>query len=209
MNLIILGPSGSGKGTQARLLCDKLKLAYISMGDLLRDAARTRKDIDEWINKKGELVPDEITFSVLKEHLEKNKVYDNLLFDGYPRSIRQYNLLKSYLESKGVKLDMAIFLAISDEEAVRRLSARRIDVNTGEIYNLITEPPPQNIQLDNLVHRDDDKPEAIKRRLEWYEKETFPLIKLLGEQSVLIKVDGEQPIKTIFKTILERVGDKK
>jgi len=73
MNLIILGPSGSGKGTQARLLCDKLKLEYISMGDLLRAAARTRKDIDEWINKKGELVPDEITFSVLKEHLEKNK----------------------------------------------------------------------------------------------------------------------------------------
>lgn len=209
MNLIILGPSGSGKGTQAKLLCEKLGLAYLSMGDLLRATARQRKDIDEWINKKGELVPDEITFSVLKEHLEKKGVYDNILFDGYPRSVGQYNILKSWLESKGSKLDTAIFLDISDNEAVRRLSARRIDASSGKIYNLVTEPPPQNTPLENLIHRDDDKAEAIKRRLEWYKKETFPLIELLEKQSILIKVDGEQPIKAIFKTILGKLGDKR
>lgn len=209
MNLIILGPSGSGKGTQARLLCEKLALEYISMGDLLRATARQRKDIDEWINKKGELVPDEITFSVLKKHLEKKGVYDNILFDGYPRSVGQYNILKSWLESKGSKIDTAIFLDISDNEAVRRLSARRIDASSGKIYNLITEPPPQNTPLENLIHRDDDKAEAIKRRLEWYKKETFPLIELLEKQSILIKVDGEQPIKAIFKTILGKLGDKR
>ena len=207
MNIIILGTSGSGKGTQAKLLCGKLGLNYVSMGDILRAAAKNRVDIDETINKKGELVPDEITYSVLRDYLESKNIVDNILFDGYPRSARQYNFLKTWLTKKGKQFDLALLLEISDKEAIRRLSARRIDRKTGEIYNLITDPPPEKLSKGNLFIRDDDKPNAIKKRLQWYKDTTNPLIKILKKDGILIKIDGERPIDTIFVDIMRQINE--
>ena len=212
MNIIILGPLGSGKGTQARFLAERLNLFYFETGKFLRELAKSNPSIDERINKKGELVPDKEMFSLLTKHLEdKAPGRENLLLEGYPRSVKQYELLKGWLAEKGQKIDKAILLEISEKESVRRISARRIDRKTGKIYNLITNPPDLNVDRKNLYQRPDDKPEAIKKRLTWYKDSVLPLVGVFEKEGILEKVDGERPIKVIFEDIMARlkVDEKK
>ncbi len=199
MNIILLGPQGSGKGTQARLLAQKLGFYYIETGECLREIAKNNPEIDRIINKEGKLLPDELTFSFIKRHLEeKAPQADNLLFDGYPRTLKQYQLLNSWLKEKGRRIDLAIFLSISEEESIRRLSARRMDKVTGKVYNLITNPPGPEIPPENLIQRQDDTPELIRKRLEEYRQTTAPLIKVFEQEGILRKVEGERPIEVIF-----------
>ena len=210
MNLAILGPQGSGKGTQARLLSQKLGLAYVESGALLRDVAKSDPKIDETINKKGQLLPDEVTFSVIKNYLEENVPQGtNILLDGYPRSLKQYELIKDYLSSKGTRLDKAIFLDISNAEAVKRLSARRICSSCGEVYNFITNPPANPEICDKcggkLIQREDDTPELIEERLRLFRTSTEPLIRQFEKEEIIIDVNGEQPIQTILAQILEKL----
>lgn len=208
MNIIILGPQGSGKGTQAKLLSEKLNLFYFESGRFLRELSKKRPEIGERIDK-GHLVADEEMFSLVSEDLEeKNSQGDNMILDGYPRSIKQYELLEEWLKKKGKDIDYAILLEISQKESIRRLSARRMDKTTGKIYNLITDPPGKDIKRENLIQREDDKPEAIRQRLKDYKKVTEPLIKKLKEEGKLIEIDGEQPIETIFSQIIEKLGVK-
>jgi len=212
MNLMILGPQGSGKGTQARLLSEKLGLAYVESGSLLREIAKTDPKIDEVMNKKGQLLPDEVTFSIVKNYLEKRVPQGaNILLDGYPRSVRQYEFIKDYLSSKGAKLDKAIFLDITDAEAVKRLSARRICSACGEVFNFITNPPANPEVCDKcggkLIQREDDKPDLIQERLRLFRTSTEPLIRKLEDEGVLINVNGEQPIVTILEEILEKINN--
>jgi adenylate kinase len=209
MNIIILGPQGSGKGTQAKLLADKFNLFYFESGRFLRNLAKKDKRIRERINK-GKLLDDEEMFFLLSSYLEKkDKKVKNIILDGYPRSIKQYKLLKSWLKKKGSKIDHAIALEVSKKESIRRLSARRVDKKTGKIYNLITNPPGPGVDKRNLIQREDDKPEVIKRRLDQYEKITLPLLKLLEKEGILIRVNGERPIKVIFEDILSCLKDRR
>jgi adenylate kinase len=205
MILIIFGPQGSGKGTQAKLLAEARGLFYLSTGDLLREAAKTRSDIDEIMNKKGKLIPDEVTFPLMTDFLEEKGNLDNVIFDGYPRSVKQLNLLEDWLNKKGKKIDKAILLELSEKESIRRLSARRMDKKTGKIYNLVTNPPGSEINKEDLIQREDDKPEAIKKRLAVYQQTTKPLVEILEKKGVLEKVDGERPIKVIFEDIMARL----
>lgn len=209
MNIIVLGPLASGKGTQARLIAEKLNLFYFEAGAFLRKLAKSNPSIDERINKKGELLPDEEIFSLLTEHIENERpARENLMLEGYPRSMKQYDLLKDWLAEKSQKIDCVIFLEISEEEIMKRTSARRVDKKTGKTYNLITNPPGSDVDVSNLHQRPDDKPEAIKKRLGWFKKSVLPLVDVFEKEEILEKVDGERPIKTILKDILSRLEKK-
>ncbi len=208
MNICILGPQGSGKGTQASMLAQKYSLFYFDAGRFLRELAKTRPDIDEIINKRGELLDDDQMFKLMQTDLEGHGLFDNLLFDGFPRSIKQFELLDSYLESKDKKIDFVILINISDDEAVRRLSARRIDQKTGKIYNLITNPPPSDIKQADLTQRQDDIPDAIKQRLSMYHSSTQPLVDYLKQNNLLVEVNGERPIDEIQNEIVSLIDQK-
>lgn len=208
MNLIILGPQGSGKGTQAKLIAKKLNLFYFESGDFLRDLAKTDSRINEIINKKGVLLPDQEIFSYVSKYLEKNDPdFKNFILDGYPRSVKQYQYLKDWLQEKGSVIDKAILLNISEKESLKRLSARRICEDCGNLYNLITNPPPKGVCEcgGKLIQREDDQPDAIKKRLAEYQKQTMPVIDQFRKEGIMLEIDGERPIETIFQDILKQL----
>ncbi len=210
MNIVIFGPQGSGKGTQARKLAEKFGLMHFSIGELLREVAKTRPEIDEVVNKEGELLPDEVTMDIVAGFLEERNKFDDIIFDGFPRNMNQHNLLRDWLASKGKKIDVGILINISDTESVRRLSGRRKDPKTGKTYNLLTNPPGPEVDVSRLEQREDDKEEAVKTRLSIYHEETAPIASVLEEESTLITVDGEREIDEIFEDIvasLERINE--
>lgn len=210
MNLLILGPQGSGKGTQADLLTKKFDLFYIEMGSILRDLAKSDPEIDRLINKEGRLLPDDQTAEIFVNFLTRNSWTDKkgLMLDGFPRTPAQYEFVKDYLDKKGQKLNYAIFLDVSEETSVKRLSARRSCTACGKVYNLLTNPPRGEVCDECggvLTQREDDKEEAIKERLRIYRERTAPLTQIFEKEGILIKVDGERPIETIFNDICSRL----
>ena len=208
MNILFLGQQGSGKGTQARLLTAKFGFHYFESGAYLRRVAEKNEAVRKTL-EEGKLVPDEEMTSYLTAFLDQQNLYDNIVFDGFPRTLTQYDFLKSWLTSRGVKLDLVIVLTISDEETVRRLSTRRTDPETGGIYNFITNPPPAGVDVSRFIQRDDDKPEAIKTRFEYYLQNTKELIDYADVKGNLTKVNGDRPIEEIAKDLEEIVRKAK
>lgn len=208
MNILLLGPQGSGKGTQARKLCDKFHFYYFESGGFLREASKSNGHLAQMLSA-GQFVPDAEMSSYVTSYLDEKGIYDNILFDGFPRSLLQYETLKDWLTLKKVKIDMVILLQIPEEETIRRLSARRMDPATGQIYNLVTDPPPSGVNLDTLVQRDDDKPEAIQKRLGWYREQVTPLIAALRQDIGVIDVDGTLSIDEIQKQLVEVIEKAK
>lgn len=204
MIISILGPQGSGKGTQARLLLKKLNLKYIEMGRQLRlyakGSSRLSKEVSR-ILQKGSLVPDEIVFKILTRLFEKVDFSRGILFDGFPRTVDQYVRLKEILKSRKQTIDKVIILEIPQSESIRRLSARRVHKTTGKIYNLVTNPPPKTVDRRLLVHRKDDRPEAIVNRLRVYNAQISKIISKAKKDGVLVRIDGNQPIDDVAKEI--------
>lgn len=206
MNILFLGPQGSGKGTQARLLCEKYGFFYFESGAYLRKIAESNPDLKTFLSE-GKLVPDEEMTSYLTAFLDQQNLYDDIIFDGFPRTLTQYRFLKNWLTQKKVHLDLVVVLGIRETESIRRLEARRMDPTDGKIYNLITDPPPASVDQTKLVQRDDDKPEAIKVRLGLYKERTEPLISELKIDTKVVELDGERPIDEIQNDLVALVEE--
>ena len=206
MNILIFGPQASGKGTQGRILAEKLGLLYLSTGNLFRKLSEKDPDVKKMV-EKGELPSDELAFSLLKRFIkEEHNSFENIIFDGFPRNVNQFSILKKWLKDNGSKIDNAILLDISDKEALRRLSARRGCNDCKEIFNLVTNPPKKPNMCDKcggeLVQREDDKTEAIEKRLSLYRNVTQPLIDIFEKEGIFKKINGEQSIENISKELL-------
>jgi adenylate kinase len=202
MNLILIGPQASGKGTYAAKINAKYHIPSISMGYILRNLKdeELRKEIDEKYLSKGMLVPDELTVKILKEKLEEDDYKKGFILDGFPRTLNQAKLLDNL-----VKIDLVIYITLSYETIVKRLSGRRQCSKCGAIYNINTNPPQKEGICDKcggkLYIRDDDKPEAIKKRIDIFEKETKKVIEFYKEKGILEEVDGEPGIEEVFSEI--------
>ena len=213
MIIIFLGPPGSGKGTQAKLLHQKLGGFYFEGGDVLRRKAEENsplgKKIKETIYQQGKLVPDNLMKKILEDWLADKDIKKGIIFDGFPRSLAQYQILKEILFKKGEKITKVIFLKVSEPVLVSRLSSRRICPKCGLEFNLITKPPKNDEICDScgtkLIQRADDTPEVIKARLKTYFEKTQPLVDLAKKEKVLEEMDGERKIEEIHQEILERI----
>ena len=204
MILVFLGPPGAGKGTQAQRLAKEKGFVHISTGDLLREAVQKGtplgKKAKEYMDR-GELVPDDLIIALIEEVFPE---HGNVIFDGFPRTIKQAEALDEMLRKKGMKVDHVLLFELSDEEIIERLSGRRIDPKTGKVYHIKYNPPPPGVEV---IQRDDDKPEVIKNRLKVYREQTAPLIEYYEKKGILRKIDASKPVEEVYKQILEVIGN--
>ena len=181
MKIIFIGPQGSGKGTQAKILSEKLNIPHISTGDLFRALdGELKQEVDTIINQ-GNLVPDELTIKILKERLEKPDAQQGFILDGFPRNLNQAKLLETITQT-----DKIIEITLHDEEAIKRISGRINCKECGAIFNKFTNPPKQENTCDNcqgeLTQRADDTEEAVKKRLTTYHNKTEPILDYYGKE---------------------------
>jgi len=200
LNLILLGPPGAGKGTQAARLVEDFDVPYYATGDILRAAVKEESELGREAKEymdRGDLVPDEVICRVIMERIDSPEAEDGFLLDGFPRTPVQAETLEDALKRRGRRLTAALEIDVPDEEVVRRLSGRRICVKNGHLYHVDFDPPKREDVCDQdgsrLIQRDDDKPETIKRRLEVYHKETSPLVGHYDEQGILRRFDAARP----------------
>jgi adenylate kinase len=207
MNIILLGLPGSGKGTQAELLSGKFSLFYLQTGRLSRKWAKTDPEIKK-ITDSGRLIPEDKMTEFVHNFLE-DKIPDgkNILFEGYPRYVTQYQFLEKWLNGKNEKIDAVVFLDISQKEAIKRLVSRRTCKKCGEVYNLITNPPKAGICKcgGSLVQRKDDIPQAIKTRFLVYKENTKEVVDYAKDKGTLINIDADRPIDLIHKDIVSKL----
>ena len=199
LNLIMLGPPGAGKGTQAERLVDDFELPYFATGDILRAAVREGSQLGSEAKQhmdRGDLVPDELITKVIVERLDTPEAADGFLLDGFPRNRGQAQSLDEEIERLGRRLTAALLIEVDDDEVVRRLSGRRVCAENGHLYHVDHDPPEREGICDEdgspLEQRDDDRAETVKHRLEVYHKQTQPLVEFYDELGVLRRFDGSR-----------------
>ncbi|WP_118839334.1 adenylate kinase [Salinibacter ruber] len=205
MRLIIFGPPGAGKGTQAGLLEERHGITQISTGDILREAMAQETELGQKARSyidAGELVPDALVRD-LAEQAIADEGHDDFMLDGYPRTDQQAEWLTEFLASNETPLDGVLSMKVPDDVLVRRLSRRRVHEETGETYHLDHDPPPEDVDPDLIVQRSDDEPETIQNRLDVYREETAPLATYYEERDLLVPVDGTGGIEEVFGRIEE------
>ncbi len=214
MNLVLLGPPGSGKGTQGERLAAHSGVPKYATGDILRDAVRRGTQLGDDAKRymdAGELVPDEVVLGLVREALSTPDAAEGFILDGFPRTVAQAEGLQRLLEERGIGLDAVVYFDVPDEELIRRLAGRRSCPNCGAVFNIHSDPPSVTGTCDNceseLVTREDDREETVKNRLRVYKEHTEPLLRWYGESSVLREVEAVGSLEEVYGKLLGVVGD--
>jgi len=202
VRLILIGPPGAGKGTQAKVLSEKWRIPQISTGDMLRDAKKAGTPLGikaaEYMTR-GALVPDEVVIGLVGDRLAQPDAQNGFLLDGFPRTVPQAEALEKLLKARGIGVSRVMQLDVPRDLLVERAILRRTDKRTGQIYHLKYNPPPLGAELE---HRADDQPETVKKRLDAYEAMTAALLPYYEAKGLLRRVDGTLPPSEVTREIL-------
>lgn len=210
MRVVLLGPPGCGKGTQAQKVCQEWDIPRISTGDILREMVRDGRDVGLRAKEymvRGALVPDEIVLELVIEKLKEGNARQGFVLDGFPRTLPQARGLDSFLQNAGRPLDLVLYFDVDPETLVRRLSARRICPQCETVYNVITNPPEEEGRCDvcrsELLVREDDREEVVRRRLEVFEEETGSVRDFYLSRGLFFTVDGRGGALEVFERVKE------
>lgn len=215
MRVILVGPPGVGKGSQAKILSKRLHVPHISTGDMFRSHFKNNTPLGQQARKfleQGLLVPDQITNDMVAERFAAADCQEGFILDGYPRNVFQANFLDKLLKEKAWVITAVVKIDAAEEILIRRITGRRLCPHCGTIYHLDTSPPKVEGICDKdgfeLIQRTDDTLAIVKDRLEVYENETFPLIEYYTNQNLIKEIDGEKAMKVVTEIILESLGSK-
>jgi adenylate kinase len=208
LNLVLLGPPGAGKGTQAERLTKDFNLPYVATGNMLRDAVREGTELGQKANEymaRGDLVPDDLIIAMILERVEAPDTANGFILDGFPRTEAQAEAIDRALESLGRSLAAALLIDVSEEEVVRRLSGRRVCVKGQHNFHVEYDPPKHSERCDldgsRLVVREDDRPEVVQHRIEQYREKTEPLIGYYEQRGILRRIDGSRSADEVHDQI--------
>ena len=212
MNLILLGPPGAGKGTQATRIVEKYKVPHISTGDIFRENIKNNTPLgqkaQEYMNK-GELVPDQLVVDIAIDRLGKDDCKNGFLLDGFPRTVFQADALDKFLKDKGKGIDLVINIEVEDKMLIERLDARRVCPTCAATYNVIGMPPKKEGICDKcndtLIQRKDDKKETVGNRIKVYHEQTSPLIDYYKEKGLIKDFDGMIGADALFDEIVKAI----
>lgn len=209
MKIIMLGAPGAGKGTQAKMIADKYQIPHVSTGDIFRANIKNGTELGMEAKKymdAGQLVPDELTVKILLDRVAQEDCKNGYVLDGFPRTIPQAEVLENALKELGESIDFAINVDVPDENIINRMSGRRACVACGATYHIVHIPTKVEGICDRcgaeLILRDDDKPETVKKRLDVYHAQTQPLIDFYTNREVLVSVDGTRDMMDVFADIV-------
>jgi adenylate kinase len=212
--IVMLGPPGVGKGTQAKILAEKTGLVHVSSGDLFRENIKKQTELGQLAQSfmnKGELVPDDVTIAMVRERLSRQDCKAGAILDGFPRTPAQADALKQMLVEFGGDVDYVPFISAEDEVLVARLSGRWTCRANGHVFHTAFNPPKQpgicDLDGSELYQRDDDKAETVTRRIQVYMQQTAPLIKYYREAGKLVEIDGAQPIEEVTTALVEALEE--
>ncbi|MBO8139636.1 MAG: adenylate kinase [Thermosipho sp. (in: Bacteria)] len=212
LDMVFLGPPGAGKGTYAKELVKLFNIPHISTGDMFREAVASGSELGkkvEEILKRGDLVPDDLTISIVKDRLSKEDCKNGFILDGFPRTVDQAKALDEILNFLGRELGYAFYFEVNEEVVVQRITNRRICKNCGKIYNLLTMPPKVDGKCDvcggELFQREDDGEEVVRNRYKVYMENTYPVIEYYQKQNKLFTIDGASGVDSVIKEVLNIV----
>ncbi len=208
MNLLLFGPPGSGKGTQADFLTQDFGIPQISTGDILRDDVKRGTPLGRQATeymKRGELVPDEVMVKMIRERISRRDCFEGFLLDGFPRTVPQAEALDGMLETIGKRIDRLLYLHVELEELVERLTGRWVCPSCARSYHQVNNPPKDdmkcNVDATQLVHRDDDTDHTARRRSEVFYQRTYPILEFYKKRGISVEIDGQGSIAEVRERV--------
>jgi adenylate kinase len=204
VRVVLVGPPGAGKGTQAQFIASHLSIPKISTGDIFRANVSGGTELGKLAKEymdRGDLVPDEVTVAMVRDRLAEDDAQEGFLLDGFPRNVPQAEILKKMLSEWGISLDVVLELVVDDDEVVRRLAGRRTCRSCGKVWHVDFDPPTREGVCDacggQLFQRDDDREDTIRHRLEVYQEQTSPLISFYADEGIKVGVDATGPVEEV------------